>query len=147
MSLPLVSASGSIKDGRLFIRDRAAFDSAVSSLKDGTQVEIELVRMYATRSLSQNALYWSVVVELLSQHTGYTPEEMHHWLKVKFLPRTMAVSTKGGDIVAEFVVGGSTRKLKTHEFSDYIEAIKRWAAEDLDVYIPDADERGYGAGV
>jgi hypothetical protein len=147
MSIPLVTASGEIKGGRLVIRERRAFDEAISSLRPGLQVEVEITRLVATRSLPANRYYWGVVVHALSQHTGYTPEEMHDWLKVKFLPKHLAVSNVHGDIVAEFVLAGSTRGLNSVEFTTYVEQIKQWSATDLQVYIPDADEYGYGAGI
>lgn len=147
MDLPLVVASGEVRGGRLHLHDRQAFQSALSGLREGTQVEIHLARLLAHRSMPQNRYYWSVVVGALVAHTGYTPEEMHEFLKVKFLPKTMGVSNGQGDLVAEFVVAGSTRRLDVAAFAKYVEDVKMWAAADLQVYIPDADERGYGAGI
>lgn len=98
-----------------------------------------LVKKKATRSLPANAYYWACVVGTLAEHTGYTPDEMHEVLKAKFLPKTLAVQDKNGEIVGEFVIGGSTVKLNTTEFSDYVRDIKTWAREQLDVEIPDAD--------
>ena len=37
-------------------------------------------------------------------------------------------------------VGGSTTKLNKIEFGEYLRAIQQWAAEDLDVYIPDPED-------
>jgi hypothetical protein len=37
-------------------------------------------------------------------------------------------------------IPGTTRRMKKDEFSDYCERIKRWAAQDLNVYIPDPNE-------
>ena len=135
----LAVASAVVKDGRLFIHNRKAFDSAVESIRPGTQVEIAVTRLYATRSIKQNRWYWGVCVELLSEHTGYGPEEMHDILKAKFLPKRLAVSNGNGRIVDSFVIGGSTRELNTVEFKDYTERVQQWAAEDLGVVIPDPE--------
>ena len=109
----LVVASATVKDGRLFIHNRKAFDSAVSGIRPGTEVEIAVTRLYATRSVKQNRWYWGVCVFLLSEHTGYGPEEMHDILKAKFLAKHLAVSNGNGRIVDSFVIGGSTRELNT----------------------------------
>lgn len=86
-----------------------------------------------------NALYWAVYVETLAEHTGYAPEEMHDILKAKFLPKKCAVQDKNGEVVGEFVIGGSTVKLNTSQFCDYLRDIKVWARESLDVEIPESN--------
>lgn len=136
----IVIGAGSIKDGRLFIRNRAAFDSGLSTLRDGCQVEIAVTLLRATRSIQQNRWYWGVCVALLSEHTGYSPDEMHDLLKAKFIPKHLAVSNGNGVIVDHFVIGGSTRSLNTVEFKDYTESIQVWAADALGVVIPDPNE-------
>ena len=132
-----VIGSGFIKAGRLFIRDRRDFDRQVQRLKDGWEVEITVKRRSVTRSQQQNAYYWGVIVRILAEHTGYTDVEIHDVLKAKFLPKHLAITDGNGEVKGEFVLGGSTRNLKTAEFSEYCEHIKEWAADDLDVYIPD----------
>ena len=147
MSLPLVTASSYIKAGRLMIRQRAAFDSAISGLKDGWEVEVEILRLRATRSQQANRFYWGVVLHTLSQHTGYTPEELHDLMKCKFLPKERAFLDGNGEVVEKFVLGGSTRSLDVGEFATYVNQIRDWAGAALACYIPDSDEAGYGAGV
>lgn len=135
----LVSATATKKGAALFIRNRRAFDEGVSRLHDDWELEVTVKRLRATRSLLQNAYYWGVVVQLLAEHTGYTPDEMHDVLKAKFIPKQMAVCDGNGVIVDELVLGGSTREMNTIEFGEYMEAIREWAAEALDVVIPDPD--------
>lgn len=135
-----VSALAQVKDGRLFIRDRRRFDDTVSRLNPDWQLEVTVKRMRATRSLLQNAYYWGVVVQMLSEHTGYTPDEVHDLLKMQFIPKKLAVCDGNGIVHGEYVLGGSTRKMNTIAFGDYLEAIRQWAAETLDVVIPDPDQ-------
>lgn len=135
----LVVAMGTIRDGRLFIQNRGAFDSAISTLREGMPVELAVTRLYATRSLPQNRWYWGVCVALLSEHTGYSPEEIHDILKAKFLPKHLAVTNSNGHIVDAFVIGGSTRLLNTVEFQEYSARVQQWAAEDVGVVIPDPE--------
>ncbi len=134
-----VIASACVKNGRLRFHNRKAFDEQVRQFREGAEVEIEVTIRRATRSLQQNAYFWGVVVQMISEHTGYAPDEVHEFLKMKFIPKKLAVCKGNGEIVDEFVVGGSTRKMNTVEFGEYVESIRQWAAESLDLYIPDPD--------
>jgi len=93
----------------------------------------------ATRSLNQNAWYWGCIVEAISEHTGYTPDEVHDLLKQKFIPKKLAIQDGNGEIKDELVIGGTTTKLNKVQFGEYCEAIRRWAAMDLDIVIPDPE--------
>jgi hypothetical protein len=129
-----------ITHGKLYIRPsaRAALEEAVLVWPDGPAT-LTVEREAATRSLEANAYYWGVVVKALADHTGYTADETHEVLKIKFLPKDVALRTGMGEVVAEFVIGGSTRTLTVGEFFDYVERIRQWAFEALDVDIPPAD--------
>lgn len=133
-------------NGRLMLRDRRAFDEVIRSLRSGLQVEIEVFRLLATRSMPANRYYWGVVIAALCELTGYTPEEMHEICKQKFIPKQLAVC-RDGEVLSEFVMGGSTRGMDSAQFSRYVDEIKAWAAADLSCYIPDSDEKGYGYGI
>ena len=136
----VVTASGRAKGGRLHIRDRPAFDRQIAQLKETWELEITVRRLRATRSPNQNRWYWSQVVGLVAQYTGSTPDEIHDIYKAKFLPRIVSLpNIRTGEIVAEFTVGGSTRKMNTKEFADYCEAIREWATDQLGVIIPDPE--------
>lgn len=135
----LVIASASVKGGKLYIRNRRQFDAQIAEMRDGWELELAIRRRRATRSLLQNAYYWGVVIELLSDHTGYTPDEMHEFCKATFLPKRLAVADGNGEIVGELVLGGSTRGMNKLEFGEYMERIRQWAADMLDVLIPDPD--------
>jgi hypothetical protein len=135
-----VTAICHIRKRRVFIDDRRRFNDAVSNLDDRWDYEIAVRRLYANRSQQQNRFYWSVVVAYLSDYTGFTPDEMHDWLKMKFIPKKLAVCDGNGEIQGEFVLGGSTRKMNTAQFTEYLEAIRGWAASELGVVIPDPGE-------
>lgn len=93
-------------------------------------VEIVIERKHATRSLPQNSYYWGVVLPRLHAHlieTGNTLDDLHDICKCKFLPKSLALTKKNGEIVGEFVIGGSTTKLNKIEFGEYIERIRDWA--------------------
>ena len=128
-----------VKDGRLFIKNRRAFDQRIARFDDRWILEVTVKRLRATRSQQQNRYWWGVCVELVSEHTGYTPEDVHEIAKQMFIPKRLAVADGNGEIQGEFVVGGSTRQMNTEEFGEFIERFKQWAAETLDVVIPDPE--------
>lgn len=99
----------------------------------GKTVEVTAENRRKNRSGEQNAYYWAVVVKMIAEHCGYrTPEEVqgvHEELRRKFLPGTGPMQVRP-----------STAALSTEEFSDYIEQVRQWAAEELSIYIPDPNE-------
>ncbi len=130
-----VSTLGEIRRGKLCVKGADYFSARLARFRDGP-VEITVERKHATRSTNQNAWYWSQVVGLVAEHTGYTPDEIHEIYKAKFIPKELAIADGNGEVVMEVVIGGSSAKLDTAQFSDYCERIREWAAT-LGVVIPD----------
>lgn len=135
-----VVANGYIYAGTLKLHKPKVFAASLRKWKDG-EVSIRVEKRHATRSLNQNAWYWSQVVGLVAEHTGYTADEVHEFYKAKFLPRTMNFQNGNGEVVAEFITGGTTTHLNKIEFGEYCEQIREWAASTLDVVIPNPGER------
>jgi len=123
--------TGTIRGGKLKVSNAGQWMNVIRSFPDGPVV-ITVAPRRATRSLSQNALYWSVIVQRISDYTGYSPDETHAALKALHLPKHLAFSSGNGEVMGELVIGGSTRALNTIEFSDYIRRVQMWAAETLD---------------
>lgn len=129
-----------IEDGRLKVGLRALqlLREAVKGWRR-CPVTVTIEKQHATRSLNANAYYWGVVVAILADYTGYTPDEIHDSLKLRFLSKEVAFARGNGEVVAEFVIGGSTTALYSFEFYSYVEEIRQWAFEALDVSIPPPD--------
>ena len=124
--------------GRLHLDNRPAFDQATAGRK-GKRVVLSLSEEKRNRSQRQNAYWWGVCVHLVSEHTGYEPEEVHEIAKKMFLPKRLTVRRKNGRLCGRFTIGGSTTKLKVDEMQEFIDRYKRWAAQELGVVIPDPD--------
>jgi hypothetical protein len=120
---------GTIKQGKLKVDFQSNFDRWLMTL-EGQRVTIDIKKFRKNRTTAQNNYYWGVLIDILSKHTGYEPEEMHDAIKIKFMP-----VEKAG-----LISGKSTKRLTTIEFVDLIERVQRWAAQDLQVYIPDPNE-------
>ena len=99
----------------------------------GQTVEVTVERRRKRRTQEQNAYYWGVVIRMIAEECGYrTAEEqqgVHNALREMFLPR------KG-----KLQIASSTATLDTVQFTDYIEQVRQWAAEELGIYIPDPNE-------
>jgi hypothetical protein len=101
--------------------DRTAVLRAVSEAPDGHYVEIKP----STRTSEQNRLYWAEL-QTLSEKCGHTPELWHCFMKRHFL-KSEAVEIAGEVIF----LPPSTKKLTKSEFSDYIEQVFAWVAENV----------------
>jgi hypothetical protein len=123
---------GKVEKGKLILEDPSRYLLRIASL-EGKRVELSLKKYRENRSDNQNRYYWAVVVELLANHCGYAPEEMHEALKIKFL------SSQPRDEHG-LVKIGSTARLNTDEFIQYTNKIVIWAATELQVFIPDPSQ-------
>lgn len=91
------------------------------------------------RSTLQNAYYWSGVIPLVKEglkEIGYreitTNDQTHDLMKFMFLKKQI-VNELTGEVMKTI---GSTTKLTTIEFNEYIDRIAQFAAEFLSVNIP-----------
>jgi hypothetical protein len=64
--------------------DKERLYNVLKGLKSITYL-IELKVNRNNRSIPQNKFYWGVVIDILSNHTGFEPEEVHEVLRAKFL--------------------------------------------------------------
>jgi hypothetical protein len=117
------------KDGKLHIVNADAFRAYIKSFGEKT-FQLVARKTRKPRSNNQNSYYWGVVLSLIYDHTGHSLEELHEAFKYKFLKK---FNSDG----LEFVQ--STTDLTTTGMMEYIENIKRFAAEELDIVIPDPD--------
>jgi RNA-binding protein YhbY len=112
------------------------------TLKDGKY--LVSIKSIKKRSLQQNAYYHGVVVPMVKEglrEAGYnevrTNEDAHEILKHLFLKKKIT-SEKSGE---EITIAGSTAKLKTVEFNQFLEDIWQWAATYLNISIPEPNEQ------
>ncbi len=95
---------------------------------------VEIKRLQRKRTLDQNKYYWGVVIKALSEHTGYTPGEMHEellgiyvgWEDRSFRGHTRAYPRR---------TTTTPETMETLDFAGLIETGYRIGAE-LGVYIP-----------
>ncbi len=114
-----------VRKGKLFLDNEQQFRDYLFSLNDKrTEVIVRLPRK--DRSNSQNRYMWGVVYELLSETTGFTPEEIHDAMRMLFLlDRDRKIPTLK-----------STTSLTTVEIELYLTKIREFASRELNCYIP-----------
>jgi hypothetical protein len=93
---------------------------------DGKEIGVTVSLWRKPRSGKQNGYYFGVVVEMLANHFGYTPDEMHAALSQMFLL----------DRTKKFPVVKSTTKLNTAEFEEYLGRIRTWASVEHGFNLP-----------
>jgi hypothetical protein len=82
------------------------------------------------RSNRQNRYFHGVMLPILSEHTGYTPNEIKALLKGMFL--TYTIELKG----LEFELIKNTSDLDTKEMEEFLEKCRMFSAIELDCQIP-----------
>lgn len=138
--MPVITAYGNIKKGKLTLANRKRFEQDLSGCKDGV-VELT-VKARNQRSSPQNRYYWGVVVkevQIRFRELGndVTPELTHEFLKGKFNLKPLI--GEGGEVIDN--IGGPTPEMNKEEFSEYVDKIIIWAADVLQIVIPYPNEK------
>lgn len=134
--IPIFSANIIDDNGTVKIpgAEKDRMDMWTRSFNVGSVVDITIKKHTDQRTSLQNGYYFGVVLVILADFFGYEAEEMHDEMKLKFNP----VESKFKPGV---MVGGSTAKMSAEEFfgneTSYINRIRRWAASEYGVNIPD----------
>jgi hypothetical protein len=130
--------------GALRIYNRPLFEEEVRAMSRETDlaVTIEVKLKKRVRSDVQNAYYWGVVVAMISQRLRELGHDVdrdltHEFLKGRFL-YTEFTDPTSGEVMK---IPRKTSELATEEFMEYVEHVKQFAAETLDIYIPDPNEQ------
>lgn len=117
--------SAEVKQGRI-VPDMAGI--VALSILNGKRITVSVEIYRRNRSRAQSNYYWGVCVAILSEHCGYTKDEMHAALCHKFLG---SVDEKTG-----LMKIGSTSGMTTVAFEEYASKVRQWAGEELGVFVP-----------
>ena len=102
--------------------------------KDGTNVWVTCQKAKSTRTIQQNRYLFGVVYKMIADFTGYDTDDIHEYCKDRF---------GGKKVIVDKPVSISTTKYTTEEMAEYLDKIKQWSAEFLNLYIPDPNEVEY----
>lgn len=126
-----------LEAGKLKIRDLQHFNAGLAAMKDG-EVLVTVAHPKATRSSRLNRLYWAGYIGPFSEHTGYTPMEVHEYLKQRFLSaqaKRLVIADAQGEVRDDAKIPAiTTSTLTEQEFKDYLRNIEALAL-DLGVLV------------
>lgn len=122
-----------VEKGKLVYYNPNSWNKELVRLEGGL-VQITIEKRKRPRSNEQNRYYWGVVVRIISDHLGYTPEEAHTALRGHFLT---VLTDKTLPLIK------STTDLSTVEFEAYMTKIREWASIEFQMYIPEPNEVDY----
>lgn len=83
-----------------------------------------------TRTLQQNR-YYRAILAIIADETGNDPDDLHEFFKFKL---NRKYTTFGGE------VGGSTTQLDTAQMTKYIDRVRQFALDELNISTPSPEE-------
>ena len=124
-----MKAFGTVKNGKLILNNERRFNDNLN-IFEGEEIEIRIKVRTNNRSNEQNSLYWKWI-NIMSEETGFTKEEMHELVKYKFLKRT-SINNNG----VEEVKLKSTTSLTVKEFTKLMDDVLYWSNNTLNINLP-----------
>ena len=114
-----------VEKGKILFSDKDLLKSIIASF-EGKEIDVIIRKHRKDRSNNQNRYMWGCCYQLISEITGYTKDEVHDAMRLLFLlDKTRKIHTLK-----------STTELSTIDMEEYLENIRRWAAENLSCFIP-----------
>jgi hypothetical protein len=131
-----VQIDSKVVNGKLE-KNRDLISEVINSL-EGKDIIITIEKKRRKRSNPQNAYYWGIVLPMmqtgfynnLGEHVGI--QEAHEFLKGRFLFREV-VNQELGEVIK---LSKSTTELSTIEWETYMDQIRAFATEFLNITIP-----------
>jgi hypothetical protein len=130
-------------ENNIFKRNRNLVLNAIKYFND-KEVVISFSNLKRSRSNSQNRFYWGVVIPLIQngllEATGElrSSDNIHYKILLPlFAPINEIVNKNTGEIINEKLTSSD---LTTTQFQIYFLEIQKWAAEFLNIDIPNPNE-------
>ena len=123
--------NGKVTNKTLNIWAKNLYEKRLEKLEN-KEVTVEIMEKKEKRSNPQNKYYWAIL-NFIQDETGNSREDLHSFFKSLYLSHQKNV------LGVEFDAYISTTKLKTKEFSEYIEKIRLYMGE-FGIYIPTSEE-------
>lgn len=117
-----------VENGKRIIPQKDVMAMYMNNLMDG-EYYIQIKKHYKGRTKPQNDYYWDICT-LIAVELGYEKDDIHRYCGDMFLRDNSGIIPKVK----------STTSLNTKEMSDYIEQVRRWAQEELNIYCPTPEE-------
>jgi len=109
----------------------------------GQYLDITIEPHKDQRSAKANNYYWGVVLALMAEHTGHTADDLHDAMCARFLPseqkRIDFFNQLTGECLEVPVDPRRSSKLKGEPFYQFVEMVREFARDFLQVETPDPD--------
>lgn len=134
----------SAQSGKIVWIDRDAVSRYMAKFAPGTDLELTICKKYRRRTSGQpdeetnfNGYLWAVPIRMIADEIGEENDELvHQWVQLAVgNVRVMNDGTK---------VPAGTRHMSGAEFADYCARVRIWAANTLNMSIPEPNESEYG---
>lgn len=122
-----------IKDGKIVMEKPEEWQKWLKSLENAGKLEITVTKYRQKRSEQANRLYFAWLT-LLEEETGQDKDDFHDFFKKKLLTRIVDLSGKIEKVV------GSTAKMDSLEFYDYMERVQQISMEFFNIILPNPYE-------
>jgi hypothetical protein len=137
-----VLADGFIKGGKIALDDvRTLHLDIAAAFGEGEAVVLSVESVQAAVSRQARGYYFGVVLKALRQYSGHTIDDLHAWAKAKFTPKHLTILDGNGRVVDDLVIGSTTTTFSPEEFFDYVEALRAFMLQRLNVSTPDPDPK------
>jgi hypothetical protein len=122
--------SAQVEKDNVKIHEPQMFKDFLLKIGHEERIVVTVQKWYKRYSDKQRNYYFGVPVSILAENLGYTPQEMHDALKVKFL------SKQQGKLIKIL----SITSLSTVQMEDYMANIRQFASAELSCYVPEPNE-------
>jgi hypothetical protein len=137
-----VTLWGEMRSGQPVARNRAYAEGIYRAWPEGETVSIRIRRERPKISDLQRGYYFAVVVPMIAEETGNDEDVVHEELKRMFLPKVTKIwRNKKTGKRRQLTTRPSLMNLNSKQAAEYTERIRIWAAEDLNLLIPEPDPR------
>lgn len=117
--------SGTVLKGRFIASNIEKFKQSFSKF-EGKECEVIVRSKKKKRSNKQNRYMWGVVYKLYAEYLGYTSDDIHNLLRIKFLPV----------FIGDEKLPGSTSKLNKKEMEEYLTKCRNYGNSEFSLNIP-----------
>lgn len=114
--------------------DKAAAIEYIGGLDLSKVYEASVVKKTEKRTLSQNRLYF-LWLNCISAETGNEVDDLHEYLKRKFLGRNFRIIYGEG-----IETSLSTTELNTEQFKAYLDRVQEWANVEQGIELPNPED-------
>jgi hypothetical protein len=134
--------TGVLTDGKVAWTAPISFTHDLKALGNGPIVAtVKLATAAAVRSEKANAYYWGCVLAEMATATGHSADEIHDAMCERFLPneskRVEFFNKQTGEVLTVDVDHRRSSKLTGKAFYEFVEQVRQFAAEFLDVQTED----------